>query len=675
MSVTSFPKNAFNLSLIPTSTLKKNPTLQQLAFENSLQPHLVTTVNGKVLAANKTACSLLGYTEKALLSKSRTTLLDMDRSGFEKLLNNNLKKNKSPVPVTVIRKNGKRVRCEASSVYINDAGNEPCIVISLLDMSRGILIQKKIDTRKEKIVADNINLAAAIQKIIDIRKEKLVVDNIIVALAKSDARLAANNEWKKHIGLTSYDVMWDWDIDSDQIYVSDSVSEVFGYTIKNNAVLYTDFWKCILPAEVNGIRKKLSKALSSGKKSWTASFMFRCENGSMSSATCRASIVRDGGGKAIRLIGALQDVSRLQQLEQQLKDHITVRDELSDIFQVASRLSFDGRWDWNLITNEFFLGEGFQEIFGHVSTKNKASVKMNWSNHLHPEDKLKVEKSLQTAITTDLAYWEENYRFIKADGSIAKVFNRASIIRNSSGKACRIVGVMQDRSKQKKLEDRLEQEITSKDKQIAEAAEDAKVSERSEIGRELHDNVNQLLGVSKLYIDMASREGSDSKELLSRSSKYMMTAIEEIRKLTKGLTTDIIQNLGLSEAIQTLADDTMEISDVQINCEFSGFIETEWNQKFKLNLFRIVQEQLNNILKHAKATSITIKLLKTTLSVTLTITDNGIGYNTEMKRKGIGVANIKSRAATYNGVASFVSEKNKGCTLRVSFPLPLPVNL
>ncbi len=156
---------------------------------------------------------------------------------------------------------------------------------------------------------------------------------------------------------------------------------------------------------------------------------------------------------------------------------------------------------------------------------------------------------------------------------------------------------------------------------------------------------------------------------LSRSSKYTLTAIEEIIKLTKGLTTDTIKNVGLCEAINNITRDTMEANLVKISCALDSFIENSVNDKFKLNVFRIVQEQLNNILKHAKATEVTISLSQNKKSIILSISDNGVGFDTVKKQKGIGVANIKSRSASYNGTADFVSQPGQGCVLTVTFPV------
>ena len=602
--------------------------------------------------------------------------------------------------------------------------------------------------------------------------------------------------------------MWDWNIATGEIYVGDSIEEVFGYNVENNTVMFTDFSKCLLPEEKEAVEKGLSKTLASDSESWDDSFQFKRQDGSVAYTNSRASIVRDEKGKAIRLIGAIRDISRLHELERRLEKQIAIHEEDSEKFLLAAKLSFDVIWDWNVTTNDMFIGEGFEELFGYPMQKNKGTS-ADLINYLHPDDRETVQKGLQDALASSADHWEQAFRFIRADGSIAKVFDRASIIRHADGKAYRMIGAMQDLSRQKELEEKLdyeiaagrtlhtkyeknfklifnsssdilydadlitdevklndayekefgykiannttstgewfshihpddkeallqdynrmlasediewkysfhflradnsvatvvtncivlrnadgkavrrigyiqdiskqkilqaklEQEIGLKERQIAEAAKEAKETARLDMGKELHDNVNQLLGASRLYLDMAKGGGKDSQMYLSRSSEYTLTAIEEIRKLTKGLTTNTIKTLGLCIAIENISRDTMEINAVKISCVFEHFKEHNVNDKFKLNVFRIVQEQLSNILKHAKATKVTIVLSQTKKSVVLAISDNGVGFDTRKAQKGIGIINVKSRAASYNGRADFISQPGQGCVLTVTFPV------
>ena len=810
--------------------------LSHLAFDNAAQANIISTAsNGQIIMANKAACKLLGYSKKELLTKSRAVIFDINESSFKKMLKQRSAEGQSAALITAIKKSGKQLPCEITSAIFMDGEGIEKAITTITDMSQSILKQKQIDAGKEKIVAENIELVKAEQKELDIEKDKVVADdialakseqkkldlkkdkivanNIILAQEKSDFRHADNNEWIKYIAKASYDVMWDWDVVTGEIYVGDSIEEVFGYKLRKNTLKFSDFCLFLLPLEKENVEDRLKRVLASGSKSWSDSYMLKRRDGSVASTLSRASIVRDDAGMAIRLIGATQDVSRLQDLEKKLDEQIIIHEEDSEKFLLAAKLSFDVIWDWNIVTNEVFLGDGFEELFGFRIKNNKGDMLADWANYIHPDDKEVVITDILNAIKSSATHWEQAYRVSRADGSIARVSVRASIIRHPDGKAYQMIGAMQDLSRQKELEEKLEQEIATKgklfteykenfklifnsssdvlfdsdlmnnqvvisdayekefgykitanmthandwfshihpddkdaviqdyqkmlasdatewkysyrflrsdnsvanvlasrfilrnadgkayrmigsmhditrqtvleeklaqeiklkEKQIEDAACDAKQTERSEIGKELHDNVNQLLGVSRLYLELAKRGGGDSEMYLTRSSEYTLTAIEEIRKLTKGLTTDTIKNLGLCEAIENIASDTMQVNPIKIFSDLKSFIEGSVNEKFKLNVFRIVQEQLNNILKHAKATEVRISLVQTKSSIVLSISDNGVGFDTSQKQKGIGLINIKNRATTFNGTADFVSQPGEGCVLTILFPASDPL--
>jgi PAS domain S-box-containing protein len=400
--------------------------LHKLAFDNSLQANVITALSkGKIIDANKAACKLLGYSKKELLTKSRSAIFEINESSFKRMLNERTAEGKLIRTLTVIRKSGKLLTCETTSAVFIDEGIKKTIT-TISDMSQSMLNQKNINIKKEKIVADNI----------------------ILAQAKSDARLAENNEWIKYIAKTSYDVMWDWYLVSGEIYVGDSIEEVFGYKMKNNTVNFKYFRRCLIPEERKIVEKKLLKTLISNKKTWNDSHMFRRHNRSVAFTTSRASIVRDENGKAIRLIGATKDVSTLRELEIKLEEQIANLENDSEKFLLAAQLSLDVIWDWKIVANEIFIGEGFREMFGYTIQNNRGNV-ADWGNHLHPGDKEAVQNGFQEALASSASMWHHAYRFMKADGYIAKVFDRASIFRDADGKAYRVIGVMQDISLQR----------------------------------------------------------------------------------------------------------------------------------------------------------------------------------------------------------------------------------
>jgi PAS domain S-box-containing protein len=226
------------------------------------------------------------------------------------------------------------------------------------------------------------------------------------------------------------------------------------------------------------------------------------------------------------------------------------------------------------------------------------------------------------------------------------------------------------------LEHKLDEEISANEVSfklnaihMADAVSEAKETVRSDLGKELHDNVNQLLAASKIYMDLALRNPANQRDHINKSSEYTATAIEEIRKLAKGLVHNAIRNVGLCTAIEEMTRGLMEAYPIKIHCDMNDEQHFHLNSKFKLDVFRIVQEQVNNIIKHAQASCVRISFFRQEDIFVLSVGDDGVGFDTGKKTEGIGISNIKSRAEFYKGLATFVSEAGQGCILTVQFPI------
>jgi PAS domain S-box-containing protein len=219
------------------------------------------------------------------------------------------------------------------------------------------------------------------------------------------------------------------------------------------------------------------------------------------------------------------------------------------------------------------------------------------------------------------------------------------------------------------LEEKLAHEKTLRHQQITLAVIDAQEKERSEIGRELHDNVNQILGATKLYIEMAKTQESRKLELLDIASSNLVKAVDEIRKLSKELITPSITSLGLEDTVAALVDELTLAHHIFIHVDFSAFHENDIDEKLRLNIFRIIQEQLNNIIKHAEAEQVFITVSRNEKEIVLSINDDGRGFDITARRKGVGVTNIMSRAELYKGKVDLQSAPGEGCHLKIVFPL------
>jgi PAS domain S-box-containing protein len=216
-----------------------------------------------------------------------------------------------------------------------------------------------------------------------------------------------------------------------------------------------------------------------------------------------------------------------------------------------------------------------------------------------------------------------------------------------------------------KLERRLEQQQKLKQQQITEAVLLAQENERSELGKELHDNINQILAASKMFINTALNTEEPRRDLLTRSMNNISLAIEEIRKLSKTLITPQIKEIGLVESIKDLLDIFLTVNKMRVKFDVERLDEGILNKDCKITIYRIVQEQLNNIVKYSKATSLKIQICNEGERIDLNISDNGNGFDPKIRRKGIGITNIISRAELYNGYVNIDSAPGKGCRLKV----------
>ena len=213
-----------------------------------------------------------------------------------------------------------------------------------------------------------------------------------------------------------------------------------------------------------------------------------------------------------------------------------------------------------------------------------------------------------------------------------------------------------------------EEEVTRRHKLITEAVIQAQESERSLIGLELHDNINQVLTTVKLHNEMLMDGIGDPKLLLPRTIKYLQDCINEIRSLSKRLSAPTLGKISLEESVEELIESLNVTSKVKITHRISGFNRQSPTQDVHLGVYRILQEQLNNVLKHAEASEVLVCLQRSDDRLALTVADNGKGFATTNNKSGIGLMNMQTRAESLNGTFGLHSEPGKGCTLKVILP-------
>jgi signal transduction histidine kinase len=214
----------------------------------------------------------------------------------------------------------------------------------------------------------------------------------------------------------------------------------------------------------------------------------------------------------------------------------------------------------------------------------------------------------------------------------------------------------------------LEAEAKLRQKLITEAVIHAQEKERSQIGLELHDNVNQTLTTVKLYNGMLSDGLADQKMLLQKSSNLLQSCIDEIRSISKRLSAPTLGDIDLESSVRDLIESINLTHKVEINYLIEGLQNARISGELHLAVYRIIQEQLTNIIKHAEASMVNIELLYSNTGLLLSIKDNGKGFDLRTKRAGVGITNMKLRAESQNGTFFIASTPGNGCLLNVTFP-------
>jgi PAS domain S-box-containing protein len=204
-------------------------------------------------------------------------------------------------------------------------------------------------------------------------------------------------------------------------------------------------------------------------------------------------------------------------------------------------------------------------------------------------------------------------------------------------------------------------------KNIMKATLDGQEKQREEIGKELHDNINQVLATVQLLLSLLRTEDADEAGIILKSKESVSYCIDEIRRLSHSLTPPSLKEVSLTESIECMINNVSFVKGENVKLEISGLNENVLSEGLKVTIYRIIQEQLNNILKYASASIIQVRLTQTDCKLTLFIHDNGQGFDVKAKRKGIGLANITSRAELYNGQAVIESLPGCGCSVLVIF--------
>jgi PAS domain S-box-containing protein len=466
--------------------------------------------------------------------------------------------------------------------------------------------------------------------------------------------LRESNERFNTVVKATNDAIWDWDIAGGKLsIIGDTYQQLFGHD-RTGAASPEELWEEVMhPDDKERVFSKLQRVIREGvANKWEDEYRLRRAAGEYAHVHDRGYIIHSTG--PVRMIGAIQD--------------ITARKRSEEII-LASEERYRQLFYKNPFPTWIFDPDNLQIMEVNDEAREKYGFTREEFNRLTMRDlhapgeaeqfMADLQQNGSAKLAAGVRLWHHHNKW-----------GRVMIVEITShpmdyfGKAC-VQVIVNDVTERIRLEKELALQQKLKQQQITEVVLGAQERERFELGQELHDNINQILATSKLYLDVAIEEKEPRLELLAKSRKNISMAIEEIRKLSKDLIAPSLNDLGLTQSIKELIRSIQSVGKMKIRLNISGLCEEELLPEQKINIYRIIQEQLNNILKHAQAGTVVIELNKVKEQVRLRLADDGKGFDPRMRRKGVGISNIISRAELYNGKVEIESAPGKGCQLVV----------
>jgi PAS domain S-box-containing protein len=213
-------------------------------------------------------------------------------------------------------------------------------------------------------------------------------------------------------------------------------------------------------------------------------------------------------------------------------------------------------------------------------------------------------------------------------------------------------------------------ELTEQEQKIAETIVQVQEQERTYIGHELHDNVIQIMISARLHLEGLKGRSKEEKSVKEKTIDLILAAIEETRRLSRRLAASQLKNAGLLTAIAQLLNDLRNTGRFNIKFNSSLEIDTEYclSEEKKVAIYRIVQEEISNIIRHSRARNIRVNIMQNNSGVILYTFDDGIGFDLQAVPKGMGLASIQSRAKAFKGMVDIITAPGKGCSVTVLIP-------
>jgi PAS domain S-box-containing protein len=367
--------------------------------------------------------------------------------------------------------------------------------------------------------------------------------------------------------------------------------------------------------------------------------------------------VFDAAGEITGIGGVATDITERKLTEQALLEQRTLLSE-------AQKLAGLGCWEWDPASGRVVWSEELYRIYG-VSPESFTPSFEGYLERVHAEDRQQAGATVARALAENRGFRFEE-RIVRPDGSLRYLRTHGEVVRDESGRALKLLGACLDVTEQKAVEKNL-QALT---RRLVEAEE----IERRRIARELHDRVGQNLSALNINLDIVLAQLKAPAELVRRledSLALVDGTLQSIENVMADLRPPLLEEYGLGAALAWYAEEFSQRTGVRVSVSDPHEAGKPLRQEAAVALFRIAQEALNNIAKHARAKTANVVLDKDSQEVALCVSDDGCGFDVA---KGAasgrwGMSTMRERAEAAGGRLTIDSRAGRGTRVRATVPL------
>jgi PAS domain S-box-containing protein len=371
---------------------------------------------------------------------------------------------------------------------------------------------------------------------------------------------------------------------------------------------------------------------------------------------------RNAEQKIISLLAVTRDITKRKMAEENEK-------QVTQKLLKGAEIAHFGFLDWNFVTNEMTLSQQANNIFG---LKEDLLIPATFMRDvIHPEDATLIHEHLQLA-KEGLKDYNLDHRIVWPDDSIRWVNTKAELYRDETGNPIRLFGTILDITDQKNAE----LQIKSYNEQLrllTTHLQNIREEERTRIAREIHDELGQQLTAIKMDVAWIHKNLMNKKETVSAKLKNIIELLDgsnqSVRKILSELRPATLDTYGLPEAMEWHIKQFTASTHIPVEITISE-PELKLHEDIATNIFRIFQESLTNIMRYAQAKKVLILLNVIHHTITMTIEDDGIGFDTSVvqNKKTFGILGMRERVSSLNGKFEINSTPGKGTKISISLP-------